>query len=101
MPEVRKKKLGYCTQCDTKLWETDDPVESWSGSRHTFLLLDYSQTDLTICDCCAAELDSHILWQRVVEGWIAAGAEEYASKQSEENKIVQLLYVTQWKDLEF
>lgn len=94
------KQIGCCSQCGEYVWNPVDSVLSRPGVRATFILLDGSLMDLTIGNCCVADLDFSIIWQRVVAGWTAENADEYAAKQARENHIVGLVYTIPWKDVE-
>jgi len=64
------KKVGTCKHCLGHAFDFDRPVKQWKGARATFMLIDGTFMDLTICEVClGGKMDLDVIWKNVMKSW--------------------------------
>ena len=91
-----RKLLGHCADCSEHVWDVVTDPKGWTGARAALMLSDGSTMDVTLCAKCLLAPDLDRIWQTVIEGWAAEGAERYAAKQGHDNFILAMSYTTPW-----
>jgi len=107
------KKVGTCKHCLGHAFDFDRPVKNWKGARATFMLLDGTFMDLTICDNCKdGDMDLDVIWLNVMKGWKAElmlavdkqdvraiqGRAAFLALQAHDNFILAHLCSPSWPD---
>lgn len=111
---MKPKLHGCCSKCDAEVFEiierdpeTRAPTRVGApldeAERATFLLMNGSRMDLTLCAGCAAGLqpaDYAFLWQRVMVSWIAQSGPDHPWPKSQiDNGICAVLHRQPWKEV--
>ena len=106
-------RLGKCKHCGGPAFDAAKPPQNWTGFRGTFMLMDGTSMDLTICsDCGGGELDLDKIWQNVLRGWEAerqlavqrrrpqdeAPRRKFLRKQAGENRVLAVLGLCPWPE---
>ncbi len=105
LTDFAPKRARHCSQCGAELWGKGATREERKGFRASFMLLDGSLMDLTMCEGCAGVPDLEHLWGQVLAGWRYAKPEDAGmratvARQARDNLILALLYRQRWADVE-
>lgn len=65
------KKLGHCSGCGDRLWDSGTPWGTQPGWFVDVWLADGTLMSLTFCDVCADQPDWDDVWESVLRSWLA------------------------------